>query len=60
MIEKGQGYMTVVVDCDCGRVVWAAKDHGKRHLDGYLDLLTEEQRAGIEAAVDGARWIAIA
>lgn len=52
--------MTVVVDCDCGRVEWAAKDHGKRHLDGYLDLLTEEQRAGIEAAVDGARWIAIA
>ena len=56
--KKGHRYMTVVVDHDRGRVVWAAKGHGKRQLNDFLDLLTEGQRAGIElVTADGARWI---
>ena len=57
--KRGHRYMTVVVDHDRGRVVWAAKGHGKRQLNDFLDLLTDEQRAGIElVTADGARWIA--
>lgn len=57
--KKGHKYMTVVVDHDRGRIVWAAKGRGKRQLNDFLDLLTDEQRAGIEVVTaDGARWIA--
>ena len=57
--KKGHRYMTVVVDHDRGRVVWAAEGHGKRQLNNFLDLLDEGQRAGIEVVTaDGARWIA--
>lgn len=57
--KKGQRYMTVVVDHDRGQVVWAAKGHGRRVLDSFLDLLGDERRAGIEVVTaDGARWIA--
>ena len=33
-ISKGQRYLTVVVDNDTGRLVWAAKGHGKAVLLG--------------------------
>lgn len=57
--KKGHKYMAVVVDHDRGRVVWAAKGHGKRQLNDFLDLLADERRAGIEVvAADGARWVA--
>ena len=57
--KKGRRYMTVVVDHDRGRVVWAAEGHGRRQLDDFIGLLTPEQRAGIEVVTaDGARWIA--
>ena len=47
--KKGRKYMTVVVDHDRGRVVWACAGHGKRQLNAFFDLLTDAQRAGIEA-----------
>lgn len=57
--KKGQRYMTVVVDHDRGRVVWACRGHGKDRLNEFLDLLTDEQREAIEVVTaDGARWIA--
>ena len=57
--KKGRKYMTVVVDHDRNRVVWAAKGHGKAQLDAFFDLLTEEQRASIRVVTaDGAGWIA--
>lgn len=57
--KKGQRYMTVVVDHDRGRVVWACRGHGKDRLNEFLDLLTDEQRDAIEVVTaDGARWIA--
>jgi transposase len=57
--KKGHKYMTVVVDHDRGRVVWACEGHGKRQLNDFLDLLSEGQRAGIEVVTaDGASWVA--
>lgn len=57
--EKGRKYLTVVVDHDRGRVVWACAGHGKRQLNAFLDPLTEGQRAGIEVVTaGGARRIA--
>ena len=51
--------MTVVVDHDRGRVVWACAGHDKRQLNAFLGLLTEGLRAGIEVVTaDGARRIA--
>lgn len=51
--------MTVVVDHDRGRVVWASEGHGKRQLNDFLDQLTDVQRGSIEVVTaDGSRWIA--
>lgn len=51
--------MTVVVDHDRGRVVWACRGHGKDRLNEFLDLLTDGQREAIEVVTaDGASWIA--
>lgn len=57
--KRGHRYMTVVVDHDRGRVVWASEGHGKRQLNDFLDHLTDVQRGSIEVVTaDGARWIA--
>ena len=57
--KKGHKYMTVVAGHDSGRVVWAAKGHGKAQLDAFFDLLDDGQRSSIEVVTaDGARWIA--
>ena len=57
--KKGYKYMTVIVDHDRCRVIWAAKGHGKAQLDAFFSLLTDEQKASIEVVTaDGAGWIA--
>ena len=57
--KKGHKYMTIVVDHDRNRVVWAAKGHGKAQLDSFFSMLSPEQRASIRVvSADGARWIA--
>ena len=57
--KRGQRYLTVVVDHDRGRVVWARRGHGKAQLNEFLDLLTDGQREAIEVVTaDGASWIA--
>jgi transposase len=57
--KKGQKYMTVVVDHDRNRVVWAAPGHGKQVLESFFALLTDEQKTSIRCVTaDGARWIA--
>lgn len=57
--KKGYKYLTVVVDHERNRVVWACKGHGKAQLNAFFDLLTEGQRAAIEVVTaDGATWIA--
>ena len=57
--RKGHKYMTVVVDHDRNRIVWAAKGHGKSQLQSFFSCLSEEQRSTIKVVTaDGARWIA--
>ncbi|MBQ9316462.1 MAG: ISL3 family transposase [Atopobiaceae bacterium] len=56
--KRGHRYLTVVVDHDRGRLVWAHEGYGKDVLSLFLDELTREQRRGIEVVTaDGARWI---
>jgi transposase len=51
--------MTVVVNYATGKLLWAAKGHGKAVLEGFFKLLSEEQRRAIQhVTADGARWIA--
>lgn len=57
--KKGHKYMTVVVNHETGRLIWAAKGHGKAVLDSFFVSLSEEQRKSIRhVTADGARWIA--
>ena len=56
--KKGHKYLTVVVDHDRGRLVWAHEGYGRDVLNLFLDELTREQRRSIEVVTaDGARWI---
>ena len=56
--RKGHRYLTVVVDHDRGRLVWAHEGYGRDVLNLFLDELTREQRRAIEVVTaDGAKWI---
>ncbi|WP_270549230.1 transposase [Bifidobacterium bifidum] len=56
--RKGHTYITVVVDHERKRVIWAHDGHGKEILDLFFQRLTPEQRASIRIVTgDGARWI---
>jgi len=56
--RKGHRYITVVVDHDSGRLVWAAEGRNKDTLRKFFDDLGEE-RAGLltHVTADGAAWI---
>lgn len=61
--RKGQRYLTVVVDNDTGRLVWAAKGHGKAVLGAFFDMLGPQRSAQLQlVSADGAGtadgWIA--
>ena len=56
--EGGHTYVTVVVDHERKRVVWAHDGYGKQVLDLFFEELTLEQRASIRIVTgDSARWI---
>jgi transposase len=56
--KRGHRYLTVVVDHDTGRLVWAAKGHDKKTLEGFFDLLGEQRCAGVRlVSCDAAEWI---
>ena len=56
--RKGHTYVTVVVDHERKRVVWAHDGYGKQVLDLFFEELTPEQRASIRIVTgDSARWI---
>ncbi len=56
--KRGHRYLTVVVDHDTGRLVWAAKGHDKATLEGFFDALGEERCAEIRlVSADAAEWI---
>ncbi len=57
-IRKGQRYLTVVVDHDTGRLVWAAPGRDKVTVERFLDLLGQERCEQIElVSCDMADWI---
>jgi transposase len=57
--RRGHEYLTVVVDHDSGRLVWAAVGRDKATLNAFFDLLGEERSALIKlVSADAAEWIA--
>jgi transposase len=57
--RKGQRYLTVVVDHDTGRLVWAAAGRDRKTVERFLDELGEERCEQIElVSCDMAAWIA--
>lgn len=54
----GQRYITVVVDHDTGRLVWASEGRDKQTVKRFFDLLGEERTVRIEAvSSDLGAWI---
>lgn len=57
--KRGHRYLTVVVDHDTGRLVWAAPGRDKATLEQFFDLLGEQRSAAITlVSADAAEWIA--
>jgi transposase len=59
-VRKGQRYLTVVVDHDTGRLVWAAAGRDQATVTKFLDLLGEERckQLGL-VSCDMASWITV-
>ncbi|WP_299933074.1 ISL3 family transposase [uncultured Nocardioides sp.] len=56
--KRGHRYLTVVVDHDTGRLVWAAPGRNKATLEGFFDALGPERSVQItHISADGADWI---
>ena len=56
--RKGHTYITVVVDHERHRVIWAHDGVGGDVFDLFFKALTPEQHASIRVVTgDGARWI---
>jgi transposase len=57
--KRGHRYLTVVVDHDTGRLVWAAPGHDEATLERFFDLLGEARSAQLTlVSADAAGWIA--
>jgi len=57
--KRGHRYITVVVDHDSGRLVWAAPGRDEATLRGFFDLLGTERCAAItHVSADAAEWVA--
>jgi transposase len=58
--RKGQRYLTVVVDHDTGRLVWAGPGREKASVHKFLDLLGNERCHQLELiSCDMASWITV-
>ena len=56
--RKGQRYLTVVVDHDSGRLVWACPCRDKKTVEAFFDALGDDRCAKIRLVVaDAAGWI---
>jgi len=56
--KRGHRYLTVVVDHDSGRLVWAAAGRNEATLKRFFDLLGAQRCAAItQVSADGAEWI---
>ena len=57
--KRGHRYLTVVVDHDSGRLVWAAAGRDKATLRRFFDVLGDDRAAQIsQVSADAADWIA--
>lgn len=57
--RRGHKYLTVVVDHDTGRMLWAAPGRDKKTLGQFFEALGEEGCRALElVSSDGADWIA--
>jgi transposase len=57
--RKGQRYLTVVVDHDTGRLVWAASGRDRKTVERFLDELGQERCKQLElVSADMAAWVA--
>jgi len=58
--RRGMSYLTVVVDHDTSRLLWAAQGRDRATLRAFFDVLGETRSAGItHVSADGADWIAM-
>jgi transposase len=56
--RKGHRYLTVVVDHDTGRLIWAQAGRDEKTLRKFFRALKKEGRAGIQlVSADAASWI---
>ena len=57
--KRGHRYLTICVDHDSGRLIWAAVGRDRETLGGFFDLLGEQRCQGIRlVSADAAPWIA--
>jgi transposase len=57
--RKGQKFLTVVIDHDSGRLVWAEPGRDRATLGRFFDALGEQRSAALtHVSADGAEWIA--
>ena len=57
--KRGHRYVTIVVDHDSGRLVWAAPGRDKATLHQFFDALGETRCGAVtHVSADGADWIA--
>jgi transposase len=57
--KRGHKYLTVVVDHDTRRLVWAAPGRDRDTLRGFFDALGPERAAAItHVSADAAEWVA--
>lgn len=58
--RKGHRYLTVVVDHDTGRLVWAAPGKDRATVHAFLDQLGDERCAQLQlVSADMAAWISM-
>ncbi|MDQ5975127.1 MAG: transposase [Actinomycetota bacterium] len=58
--RRGMAYLTVVVDHDTGRLLWAAEGRDRATLRAFFDILGQDRSAAItHVSADGADWIAM-
>lgn len=56
--RKGHRYLTIVVDHDTGRLLWAQAGRDEKTLRKFFRLLGKKRRAAIElVSADAASWI---
>ena len=57
--KKGHRYITIVVDHDTGRLVWAAPGRDRKTLNTFFTALGESRCAAVtHVSADAAQWIA--